>query len=635
MCGIAGVFVFDHNNFYIDRKYLNRMIETNVMAKRGPDGKGFFITQDRKTGLAHTRLSIIDLSEYAAQPMTNEDGTLIISYNGEIYNHAEIRKELEVLNKYSWKTHHSDTETVVHAFEEWGIDCLKKFRGMFAIAVWDDKNKELWLVRDRLGVKPLYYSIHHGRIVFSSDINAILEDPDQVRKVNEKGIYDYLSFLTVPAPDTMFEGIHKLSSGTWLCINKEGNIKTHRYWDMSDEKIDLRFSSEKTICDMLIKELKKSVEYRKESDVPVGVFLSGGIDSCLNATLFSDSGKLPLQAFTVCFEGDSRDDIDEVKYAKETADRLGAKHYVVRISGDDILKTMPFIIELFGEPLADPVSGAQYYVSKLARENGVIVCQIGEGADELFYGYPLWTYFYAAEKYNRIIKSKWLKKLALPVCEKLWGKKSFRYELFRRCAEGFCAFTGTNDLFTEAEKQELLSDRIKDKIKGHTSFEVIRPFYDRFMKNAGKKSALNWMTYLDLNIRMPDLLLTKVDKTGMGVGLEARVPFLDHKFVELVMNIPERMKIKKITRHKTLLKKAVRGIIPDEILSRKKVGFALPISDWYKGAFKDTIDSHINEFLTDTDYLSKDAVNHILKERNVMKIWTLYTLALWWKMYIR
>ena len=230
MCGIVGALVFKNSNFTVTETLIQAMRDT--MAHRGPDGAGFWVEKQGEIGLGHRRLSIIDLSESALQPMCSEDGTLWVTFNGEIYNHIEIRDELERIGGHRWKTDHSDTEVILHAFEEWGVDCLKRFRGMFAIAVWDSKKRELWLVRDRIGIKPLYYSIHHGRITFVSEIKALLEDPGQERAVNDEALYHFLSFITTPAPQTLFKGIKKLPGGTWLCVGEDGSVRELRYWDV-------------------------------------------------------------------------------------------------------------------------------------------------------------------------------------------------------------------------------------------------------------------------------------------------------------------------------------------------------------------------------------------------------------------
>src|ERR1700761_6720651 len=274
MCGISGVLAFKTSNFQVTADYLLRLRET--MVHRGPDGAGLWISPERRVGLAHRRLAIIDLAEAAAQPMSSADGALQLVFNGEIYNHAEIRRELIDLGRRQWKTDHSDTEVILHAFAEWGIDCLQRFRGMFAIAVWDANARRLWLVRDRVGIKPLYYSMHHGRITFASEIKALLQDPDQVRAVNEEALFHYLSFVTTPAPDTMFAGIRKLPPGSFLTIDADGQRREERYWDVLDHTTPLTGVPEEEIAERLLAELRTSVKLRTVSDAPVGVFLSGG-----------------------------------------------------------------------------------------------------------------------------------------------------------------------------------------------------------------------------------------------------------------------------------------------------------------------------------------------------------------------
>ncbi len=385
MCGISGVLAFKNSNFQVTAEYLVSMRETLV--HRGPDGAGLWISPDRRIGLAHRRLSIIDLSDAAAQPMSNGDGSLQMVFNGEIYNHAEIRRELEVRGQRRWKTDHSDTEVILHAFEEWGIDCLQKFRGMFAIALWDTKARRLWLIRDRVGIKPLYYSIHHGRITFASEIKALLQDPDQVRAVNEEALFHYLSFISTPAPDTLFAGIHKLSPGSFVTVDVDGRHRVERYWDVLDHTTPLTSISEEEIAERLLAELRTSVALRTVSDVPVGVFLSGGIDSSTNAALFSESASEKVKTFSVGYDKDYRGCKSELPQASRFAAHIGAIHHERVLTQQDFLDFLPRMVFLQDEPIADPVCMPVYCLSKLAREHGVVVAQAGEGADELFWGY--------------------------------------------------------------------------------------------------------------------------------------------------------------------------------------------------------------------------------------------------------
>ncbi len=401
MCGIVGVLSFTNSSFRVSEPYLTRM--RDVMLHRGPDGAGVFVSPDRRLGLGFRRLAIIDLSERAMQPMSNEDGTLWVVFNGEIYNHAEIRAELEGLGGHRWKTDHSDTEVILHAFEQWGIDCIQKFRGMFAIALWDTKQRQLWLIRDRIGVKPLYYSIHHGRITFASEIKALLEDEEQKRSVNEEALYYYLSFNATPAPHTLFSGIQKLAPGTWLRVNEDGHVQECRYWDVWDHTRPLTNVSEEEIAERILSELRTSVKLRKISDVPVGVFLSGGIDSSTNAALFSEGEGQPVKTFSIGYDREYESYPSELPYARKIAHQVGAEHHELLLRESDLLDSLPQIIRHQDEPLADPVCVPVYYVSKLARDAGVIVCQVGEGSDELFCGYPYWKASLRLQRYSSLL----------------------------------------------------------------------------------------------------------------------------------------------------------------------------------------------------------------------------------------
>lgn len=631
MCGIVGAMVFKGSSFAITEQYINQMRDT--MVHRGPDGAGTWIDEDGKLGLGHRRLSIIDLSNAAAQPMSNQDETLWISFNGEIYNHAEIRSELLKIGGYTWKTDHSDTEMILHAFEQWGIDCIHKFRGMFAIALWDTKKRELWLIRDRIGIKPLYYSIHNNRLTFASEIKALLQDPDQKRAVHEEAFYHYLSFLTTPAPQTLFEGIKKLTSGSWLRISEDGSVKENRYWDVLDNTTPLVNVSEEDISSKILQELRTAVKLRKESDVPVGVFLSGGIDSSTNAALFSEGTTGAVKTFTIGYQGEYQSYQNEVQYARKMADIVGAEYHETLLTIDDLLNFLPEMIYLQDEPIADPVCVPVYYVSKLARDNGVIVAQVGEGADELFWGYPTWKIKLNLQKYNDLPVPRFIKKVALFGLKLAGKEKSLYYEALRRGIEGLPIFWGGAESFTEAQKQALLSPRLRAKLKGLTSWDALAPIHRRFMDKAWEKSHLNWMSYLDLNMRLPELLLMRVDKMAMGVSLEGRVPFLDHKFVELAMSIPESVKTKNGTL-KYILKKSVRGIIPDELIDRKKQGFGVPVYEWFFDRLGDMARKELNIFCDNTDFLDRKEVMRYFDNKQGSQVWYLLNFALWYKHWI-
>jgi len=634
MCGIAGVLSFTNSAFRVSEPYLTRM--RDVMAHRGPDGAGIFVSPDRRLGLGFRRLAIIDLSERAMQPMSNEDGTLWVVFNGEIYNHAEIRAELERRGGHRWKTDHSDTEVILHAFEEWGIDCLQKFRGMFAIALWDAKQRQLWLIRDRIGVKPLYYSIHHGRITFASEIKALLQDEEQKRGVNEEALYYYLSFNATPAPNTLFSGIQKLAPGTWLRVNEDGHVQESRYWDVLDHTRPLTNVSEAEIAERILSELRTSVKLRKISDVPVGVFLSGGIDSSTNAALFSEGEGHPVRTFSIGYDREYESYPSELPYARRIAHEVGAEHHELLLRESDLLNSLPLIIRHQDEPLADPVCVPVYYVSKLARDAGVIVCQVGEGSDELFWGYKYWKDSLRLQRLTNLLPIpsplRELGLTGLDFVERGRGasyRHQFSCEVLKRALSNQPVFWGGAEVFSDSQKRQLLSPRLRKKFAELSSWEALRPIRQRFDEKAWEPSPLNWMTYLDLNLRLPELLLMRVDKMSMAVSLEARVPFLDHKFVELAMSIPEAVK----TRNgvlKYILKKAVRGVIPDELIDRKKQGFGVPVYEWYQTKFGEYLVKEMKDFCENTDLFQFEGVLPFLKKRG----WALLNVALWWKQYI-
>lgn len=631
MCGINGVVVFKNSSFRVTENLIVSMRDT--MVHRGPDGGGMWLSPDRLVGLGHRRLSIIDLSSAADQPMSNEDGSLQLVFNGEIYNHAEIRRELEATGRHVWKTDHSDTEMIVHAFEEWGIDCIQRFRGMFAIALWDANSRRLWLVRDRIGIKPLYYSVHHGRITFASEIKALLRDPEQVRAVNEDVLFDYLTFATVPAPQTLFAGIRKLPPGSCLRIESDGRMYEERYWDVLDRTQPLVGVSEEEICERLMTELRTSVALRTVSDVPVGVFLSGGVDSSTNAALFSECAAGRVKTFSVGYDQDYRGCKSELPYARQFAQRIGAEHYERVLTEQDFLEFLPRMIQLQDEPIADPVCMPVYYVSKLARDNGVIVAQVGEGSDELFWGYKYWRRLYDLTQWNSYPVPALAKRMGMAGLSLIGRGDSTEYEMLRRAAEGDPLFWSGFEAFPQRLKLELLSPRLREKFRNRTSWDTIRPTYERFKQKSWETTPVKWMTYADLSLRLPELLLMRVDKMGMGVSLEARVPFLDHKFVELAMSIPESV-ITRGKESKHILKRAVRGIIPDEIVDRTKQGFGVPVYEWFFGQFGEFAKRELAAFCKETDFLDHEAVmKHVTTGRG-WSAWFLLNFAMWWREFI-
>ena len=566
--------------------------------------------------------------------MSDADGTIWIAFNGEIYNHAELRVELEAAG-HRFRTDHSDTEVIVYAFKQWGIGCVERFRGMFAFALWDSRSRELWLVRDRIGVKPLYWTKHGGTIRFASEIKALLVDPSVRREVNEDGLFHYLSFLTTPAPDTLFAGVHKLPGGTWIRIAADGSITERRYWDALERAEDLSGKSETEIRERILSELRTAVSLRKISDVPVGVFLSGGIDSSTNAALFSEGGGT-VKTFSIGYDHDYGSYKNELSYARQVAELVGAEHHELRLNVDDLINFLPRMIELQDEPIADPVCVPLYYVSKLARDNGVIVCQVGEGADELFCGYPNWKRALDLQKMSDAIPvPNALRKLALWGLRMLGKGELQPYDWLERSASGKPIFWGGAEGFSHLGKMKILSPRLRERFAGRSSWEAIAPIRARFDANSKGHGRLDWMTYLDLNFRLPELLLMRVDKMSMGVSLEGRVPFLDHRFVEMAMGIPEAVKTRNGTL-KYILKRAVRGLIPDEIIDRPKQGFGVPVHEWLLDKLGTRVDDAVENFLAHTDYLDPDATRALIRSRAGGPLpWYILNLAMWWDRWIK
>ena len=633
MCGILGVLAFTHSTWQPDEGLLTRM--RDVMRHRGPNGGGLWISPDKRCALGHRRLSIVDLSTSASQPMRSPCGRWCLTFNGEIYNHAEIRAELEALGHTDWQTSHSDTEVLLRAWMQWGRDCLPRFRGMFGFAIWDEQERKLVLVRDRIGIKPVYYTTHHGRLTFASEIKALLEDPECPRQVHPEAFYHYLSFLTTPAPQTLFDGIKKLPGGTLLEVHENGTLREQRYWDVWDHVTPLTGQTEEQIAERILAELETAVRYRKEADVPVGVFLSGGIDSSTNAALFSRGEAGAVKTFSIGYKGEYQSYQNELHYARFMAEQINASHHELELTQNDLIDFVSDMVWLQDEPIADPVCVPVYYVSKLARDNGVIVCQVGEGADELFCGYPGWMNAVRLAKLNRLPVPRFVKTLGCSLAECLGKTNSNKYAYLKRASQGQPIFWSGAEAFYEHQKQRLIAPSLRRNLGGLSSWDaVLQPMHEHFMRSAWDTSDLHWMTYSDLNLRLPELLLMRVDKMSMGVSLECRVPFLDHKFVELALSIPADLKTKN-GNPKYMLKKSVRGVIPDQLIDRKKQGFGVPVYEWFFDRLGQDVRRTLDEFCQEADFLNRDEVFRYLDAGAGPQAWYLYNFAIWWKTFIQ
>lgn len=629
MCGVAGS-ICTKMGVKVDRSTLERMSAS--IANRGPDGQGLQILDNGRIGLVHRRLAIIDLSEAANQPMCDIDENIWVVFNGEIYNHKEIREELNKIRTIDWKTDHSDTEVIIHSYAVWGMKCLKKFRGMFAIALWDKKKGTVYLIRDRLGIKPLYYGMTESRINFASSVAALLEDTDQSREIEKEAIFDFLSLLAVPAPKTLFKKIKKIPAGHYIELKSDGEIRQRCYWDpcryLAKESLK---EDGQAIERILLEKLKKSTDLRKISDVPVGVFLSGGVDSSTNLALFSE-GEKEVNTFTVGYRG-TRNYRNENRYARKMADYCHAIHHDEILDDESVIGFLDELKKMCDDPIADPVMISQYYIAKLAIDNGIKVVQVGEGADELFSGYTYWKRHSIYEKLNAIVPGVIKKGIYKETVGK--GKISGQNaEFLRRAAENEGIFWGSGAVYiAEDRKKELFHKDFMREIGKHKTWDNFKDAY-RECKPKMLSNTVGWMACVNFKFRLPELLLARTDRACMAVGLEGRVPFLDHKFVEWGLRIPEKLKIRKGV-HKYILKEAVRGIIPDDVIDRKKIGFGLPFIEWYKGRLGNAMKEKVEMFASQSGFFVENEIHKFMDEKNSdpTGIWGLFILSLWWEQY--
>lgn len=661
MCGIVGILSFS-KALSVDPSVLTKMRDT--MIHRGPDGASNWISPHGKIGLGHRRLSIIDLSTVATQPMCNEDESVWVTFNGEIYNHISLRKEL-LAKGHVFKTDHSDTEILVHGYEEWGIDgLLKRIEGDYGIGLWDEKIKKLFLVRDRIGVKPVYFSLQKGLFLFASEIKAILAHPIVSRDIDPIAMNHYLSFLTTPAPFTMFKGIFKLPAGYYLEMDCEGHFKTTQYWDVTEKygQFTLPKASEeekeKYYISGVQDRLKDAVKKRMMSDVPFGVFLSGGIDSSANVALMSQFMDRPVDTFTVGFKDFSH--LNELEHADQIATEFKTNHHQILIDEQDMKGYLGDLIHHQDEPIADWVCIPLYFVSKLAKDSGTTVIQVGEGSDEQFCGYASYMgyldlykkYFSPYQKLPQILQN--LGSGLFGLAANMNPSFDIYADIVERASKNRDHFWSGATVFWDRMKRKLIASQLQTSISdevmnsgvlpqsylGMDTFQVIQSFGNALSAKVPIHDILTRMIYNEFKLRLPELLLMRVDKMTMSNSLEARVPFLDHHLVEYSMNIPMSLKVKG-KEPKYILKKAVEGLIPHNIIYRKKMGFGAPMSQWLKGEFGKYVSSSImNSNLLkrgyfNHEYIKKLSVDHQEERRdNSLYIWTLFNLTQWYDYWI-
>jgi asparagine synthase (glutamine-hydrolysing) len=639
MCGITGIWEYGAAN---GRRISLHLVEAmrDTMPHRGPDDVGAHLFDDGRGAFGFRRLSIIDLSPAGHQPMTGcSDRRVWLAFNGEIYNHAELRPELEKRGH----TYHSrtDSETIIHLYEERGIGFVNEIEGDFGIAIWDEGRQQLSIYRDRMGVKPLYYYVKNGRFIFGSEIKAILKHPEVERDVDETALSDYLTFVTTPAPQTLFKDIQKLPAGHRLVVNRAGDVTIDRYWDAlpPDQPI---VRSEAEHMDEVLRLLRSSIKKRMMSDVPFGVFLSGGVDSSANVALMSELMTRPVDTYTVGFE--DREYLNELESARRIAKMFKTNHHEVVIGDKEFNDFLPDLIFHQDEPIADPVCVPLYYVSKLAKDSGTTVIQVGEGADEIFSGYEY--YVLNLRLYERFWRHaeklpSALRKAAAGTAGSMLqatGRKKLMVELARRLAAGEPMFWGAAVVYDESFKPKILSPRMR--AKDRSSLAIVQRYLSRLESERPGADFLSKMIYLELQLRLPELLLMRVDKITMATSVEARVPFLDHHLVEYAMGLPRDMKVNGKTG-KYILKRALESILPQDLLYSKKRGFGAPIREWFRGtAGAEFGDRLLNSPIRTRDFFDYKFIERILSEHRSGKgewsfhLWLLLNVSLWYEHWI-
>lgn len=616
MCGFAGYMNLKSKSFVIDQSVLHAMQE--AIAHRGPDGFRIWSDAAHEIALVHRRLSIIDLSDAGSQPMTDQDNQIMLCVNGEIYNYRELRKELE---RYGHAFNsNSDSEVIIHGYKQWGIDALlERLDGMFAFSLYDMRTRELYLVRDRIGVKPIYFSVQQDIISFASEIKALWTLPWTEKKIRPDAAYHYLTYLATPAPMTMFEGVYKIPAGFYVRIDARKEMHVKRWYNLA-QRVALRAPElaqrdEAYHVDEVRRLLRGSIERRMMSDVPFGVFLSGGVDSSLNVALMAEYTE-QVNTFTVAFSDGP--EYDELPWARKIADQFNTKHHELVINESDAFNFFQKMVYHQDEPLGDCVCIPLYFVAKLAKDHGVSVVQVGEGSDELFCGYQnyanyldLYPRWHMGQKYLPQLAKKGMFRAA----QKLFPDKVGKLDMMRNWSNDKQFFYSGAVVCSEYMKERHLKcsyteqpDPIIEKffpgMQLTDSYAMADWHRGQLLKVLPYADELQQMSYLELMHRLPELLLMRVDKMTMATAVEAREPFLDYQLVEYALSMPMQYKYHKgITKY--ILKKAAEGIIPNDVIYRKKIGFAAPTTRWFKEG------TLFNDYFQDLLATKKDAWQHI------------------------
>ncbi|NAW85324.1 XrtA/PEP-CTERM system amidotransferase [Photobacterium halotolerans] len=601
MCGIAGIFNVQHSGI-IDIRLLQHI--NRIQHHRGPDDEGYFV--DDLVGLAHRRLSIIDLSG-GHQPLFNEDNTVAVVFNGEIYNFKALVKELKNLG-HQFRTV-SDTEVIVHAWEQWGKDCVSHFRGMFAFAVWDQNSSTLFLARDRLGKKPLFYSLTaKGQLVFASELKVLLAHPDVSRTLRDEMAEEYLMFGYIPDPFTAYKHIFKLPAGHYLQLTPGAAMTASAYWDLSAPRATLSWHDTQGA---LVDKLLEAVRIRMVSDVPLGAFLSGGVDSSAIVALMSGLQSNPVNTCAIGFD---QAQFDETRYARSIAEQYQTRHHDRQISADDV-SLVEVLGRLYDEPFADDSALPTYLVCQLARQQ-VKVALSGDGGDEIFAGYRRYRFHLAEQKVRGMIPSS-IREPVFGMLGQIYPKADWAPQRFRAkttfqslAMNSIDAYANTISKLRFADRQQLLSPAYRHQLNGYTGSEILR----RHALNAPTDDPLKLIQYLDLKTWLPGDILTKVDRASMANSLEVRAPLLDHQLLEWAFQIPSQDLIRK-QEGKFCFKKALEPYLPNDILYRPKMGFSMPLAHWFRTQLRPMLHTQIlSPTMLDCGYFNPHQLRNLVAE---------------------
>ncbi|QTH63121.1 asparagine synthase (glutamine-hydrolyzing) [Psychrosphaera ytuae] len=621
MCGILGTINFNHA---ADANRITAMRDT--MPYRGPDSNGLWISEDKYCGLAHLRLSILDPTPAGHQPRISDSNRYVISYNGEVYNYIEIRAELEQKG-YQFETG-TDTEVILQAYIEWGKDCLDRFNGMFAIAIYDTETKTLFLARDRLGIKPVYYYQDDNEFVFASETKAILSGLDAKPELNIELIDDYMSFGYIPGENTLHKGIKRLMPGHYAIL-QEGKLVITQWWDLKfnnteDKGFDHYLTESKKL-------LESAIDLRLRSDVPLGIFLSGGIDSSAVVGLLADKVKEPLKTFSIAY--DFGKNFDETQYARMVAEKFGTDHHELKITPQQFAEFIPEYIHLMDEPVTEAAAISLFFVSKLAKEK-VTVALSGEGSDEIFAGYDLYQYMNVLEKYRGVVGQKGTELFA-GISNKVLGESHKVSKYLNMATQPIEQRYKGMSTYPDAQKQALYRQDFKQKLDDAKRATNHGQFSRQLFENTKHNDQLSKMLYFDTKTWLVDDLLIKADRMSMGTSVELRVPFLDYRLVEFAATIPSKHKIKK-GEGKYPLKKMMEGILPNDIIYRKKMGFPTPLKLMFQNELKGYArDLLLSDSTKLHEFFNVERIKQLIEEHNANKydhhktLWQLVVLEEW------